>query len=42
MTQKEWLQSIQGVWKECNYLKKEGLPLGRICKLGEVKPDRDI
>lgn len=28
--------------RECNYLKKEGLPLGSICKLGEVKPDSDI
>lgn len=34
------------VFKVCgrqrNYLKKEGLPLGSICKLGEVKPDSDI
>ena len=28
--------------RKCNYLKKEGLPLGSICKLGEVKPDSDI
>ena len=30
---------VCGGW--CNYLKKKGLPLGCICRRGEVKPDND-